>query len=320
MPKRQFFTEETLADALQKTVIPYLTQRRTAWNHTCADGTVLFCLRYDADAPRGSVVLLHGLGECTEKFLELCYYFLKDGLTVLIFDQRGHGRSTRKCERKTIYVRRFSQYVSDLAEVLCDQEEHLPAPHYLFAHSMGGAVSALYLERHPAFFEKALLSSPMIAVKYRGIPRPLVRWMCAGAALLGAGKRRPFLLHPAREPQEEAFAYASGTSEARFDAYQQIKIAEPLYRNAKPSYSWTREALACTGQILARGAPERIRAEVLLLAAEQEHLVERAEQEQFIARVPHGTLVTVKDAKHELYYAHDAVLHPYLDTVLDFFS
>ncbi len=320
MQSRELIFEHTLAERLCDTVRPYLAARRTVFRHTCADGTELHCVRYNADTPRGSVCVVHGLGECTEKFLELCYYFLQDGLTVLIYDQRGHGLSTRLCERKTIYVRRFSQYVSDLCELLSAEQEHLPAPRYLYAHSMGGAVSALYLERGGEFFRAAALSSPMISVKYRGLPRPLTGWLCGMAALCGRGKRRPFMLHPAREPHEESFAYASGTSEARFDAFQQIKTAEPLYRNTKPSYSWTREAIACRGRILKKGAPERIKTRVLLLSAEHEHLVENADQHAFIARVPGGQLITVKDTKHELYYAHDAVLHPYVNTILDFFS
>ncbi len=320
MPNRVYFTGKEIAQALTEQILPYLDARRTAWRHKTADGTELHCVRYDADTPRGSVVLVHGLGECTEKFRELCYYFLKDGLTVLVYDQRGHGLSTRKCERKTTYVHRFGEYVDDLAALLAQQQAHLPAPRYLFAHSMGGGVSALYLERGGDFFARALLSSPMIAVKYRGIPRPLVGALCATAALFGAGKRRPFMLHPAREPQDEAFAYSSATCEARWSAYQQCKVREALYRSTKPSYAWTREALRCPRKILAKGAPERIRAEVLLLAAEHEHLVERAEQELFIARVPQGRLVEIKGAKHELYFAHDEILHPYLDTVLNFFA
>ncbi len=320
MPTREFLSASSLGDALRDTVRPYLLARRSEWVHQTADGTELFCVRYEADAPRGSVVLVHGLGECTEKFLELCYYFLRENLTVLIYDQRGHGRSTRIDDRRVIHVHRFSQYVEDLAELLAATAELLPAPRYLFAHSMGGAVSALYLEKGTDFFAKAVLSSPMIGVKYQGIPRPVVRWMCRGISLLGAGKRKLFLLHNAREPHEEDFTFASGTCKARFDAYLQIKTAEPLYRNAKPSGAWLREALGCHGKILKKGAPESIRAEVLLLAAEKEHLVELRDQQKFIARVPRGSMVTVADAKHELYYAHDAVLHPYLNTVLDFFS
>ncbi len=320
MSTREFLSASTLADALRDTVVPYLRARRNEWVHKTGDGAELLCVRYAADEPRGSVVIVHGLGECTEKFLEMCYYFLQENLTVLLYDQRGHGRSTRIPERRVIHVHRFSQYVDDLAELLAATAEQLPAPRYLFAHSMGGAVSALYLERGTDFFEKAVLSSPMIGVKYRGVPRPLVRWMCQGASLLGAGKRKLFLLHNAREPHEEAFAYASGSCEARFDAYQQIKTAEPLYRNAKPSCAWLGEALGCHGKILKKGAPERIQTEILLFAAEKEHLVELADQQKFIARVPKGKMVTVKDAKHELYYAHDAILHPYLDQILDFFT
>lgn len=320
MPTREFLQADTLQAALADTVLPYLRARRREFVHKTADGTELFCVRYEADAPRGSVVLVHGLGECTEKFSELCYYFLRENLTVLIYDQRGHGRSTRIPRREIIHVRRFDEYVDDLGELLLAEEEHLPAPRYLFAHSMGGGVSALYLERGTDFFAKALLSSPMIGVKYLGIPRPLVRWGCHIATMLGAGKCKPFVLHDAREPHEEAFAFASGTCEARFDAYLQIKIAEPLYRNAKPSCTWLREALSCHGKILKKGAPERIRTEVLLLAAEQETLVQLQDQQKFIARVPRGSMKTVEGTKHELYYAHDAVLHPYLNTVLDFFS
>lgn len=59
------------------------------------------------------------------------------------------------------YVADFEDYVVDLKQfhdqvIMADQ----PAKLFLLAHSMGGAISALYLERWPDDIKAAVLSSP----------------------------------------------------------------------------------------------------------------------------------------------------------------
>ena len=109
-----YLTEATYAADMQKTAVPYILARRRETTLTAADGKPLFVQSYTADDPRGTVFLVHGFSESAEKFRELIYDCLTRGLSVLIYDQRGHGRSFRNAPTRVTHVDRFEQYVEDL--------------------------------------------------------------------------------------------------------------------------------------------------------------------------------------------------------------
>ena len=184
---------ENYAGTMDQVVLPWLYRRRRDFSLPGAQGKPLPVSCYAAEAPRGTVLLVHGFTENGEKYAELIHSLLKNRLSAVIWDQRGHGRAWRDPEIDDLsltHVDDFEAYVEDMATV-CDRVMgEMPGPWYLFGHSMGGAVAALYLERRPGAFERAVLCAPMIAPNLMGIPRGVVRALCAGASILGWEKRR----------------------------------------------------------------------------------------------------------------------------------
>ncbi len=316
---RDFLCEHELFTAMRSEVLPFLSSRRRAGHFAGYDGNPLRFVRYDADRPRGTVLMLHGLNESTEKYREMIYYFLKDGLSVLIFDQRGHGRSHRAVKAGLVYVHRFAEYVRDARRAIKGPLSTCPAPYFLFGHSMGGAVAALLLEygKHP--FARAILSSPMVRTfRYPHIPPALVGLACSAVSAIGLGKRGVSIRK--KHAREEDFANSCALSRARFDAYASLKQMQPKYASGTITFSWTREAIGVTRHILAKGAPEGVTIPVHIYSAERDHLVEPAEQRELAARLPKGKFIPVAGSKHEIYMASDDILHPYLDSILDFFN
>ncbi|MEY3253227.1 MAG: hypothetical protein RL227_2200, partial [Pseudomonadota bacterium] len=64
---------------------------------TTRDGTTLALSRWAAAsgaAPRGQVLIVHGLGEHAARYAHVAAALNAEGWSVLGFDQRGHGRST----------------------------------------------------------------------------------------------------------------------------------------------------------------------------------------------------------------------------------
>jgi lysophospholipase len=263
-------------------------------------------------------MILHGLNESTEKYAELIAYFLQEGFSVLIYDQRGRGRSVRSAPARRIHIDRFEEYVEDARCAVQGPLSSCPPPYHLFAHSMGGAVAALLLEgEHP--FARAVLSSPMIQpFRYPLIPPAAVRLLCRAVTLCGGGKKRVLVL---KEPSgEEDFANSCALSEARFNAYAALRKSRPEYASGAISYSWAACAIGVTKKILKKGAPEGVSIPVRIYAAERDHLVENKPARQFAKRLPHGEFVLIKNSKHEIYQASDDILHPYLDSVISFFG
>ena len=314
----RYLDEAHYAGEMEQTVVPYLTARRRETTLTAADGKPLFCQAYDADAPRGTVFLVHGFSESGEKFREMIYYFLTRGFSALIYDQRGHGRSYRNAPARVTHVDKFERYVTDLETVYGAFSDTLPRPYVLFSHSMGGAVSALYLQKHPDHFDKAALCAPMIAPRHDGLPLWVCRLVCGFCVLTGQGKKALFAA--GKEEGPDLFENSCSLSRARFDYYLDLRQKQPVLAGGKPSYAWTYAALGVTRRILKRGGPERVTVPVRVYAAEDDRLVQAGAQQKWVARLPNGALSTVAGSKHEIFNAADPELYGFLDDLFDFMT
>ena len=313
-----YIEETAYEETMKEKVLPYLAERKQEGFLTGFDGARLYWASYMCDHPVCSMVILHGFTESAEKFSELAYYFMQAGCHIYLLEQRGHGRSERAVEDLTLtHVNRFEDYIRDFERFM---EEIVPKdlPRMLHAHSMGGAVAALYMEKHPDVFEKAILSAPMIAPQRGGFPMFAAKLACLVPIVFGKGNRRTFI--SGEYPGHEEFQDSCATSRARFDYYEQIRTATPVFQNFSPTYRWTLEALRVTPKILRKSAPEGIRTEILLLQAELDTMVIPDVQRKFIDRVPRGQLVEVTGAKHEIYRSHDGVLRPVTERMLAFIN
>ena len=311
--------DDSYAEAMDSLILPYLAERRTAVTVKGADSRSLACVTFQAEKPWGTVLIVHGFTENAFKFSEIIFSLLHNGFSVIAYDQRGHGNSWRKpglADTSITHVEHFDEYVDDL-QAVCDQVlSRFPEPRAVFCHSMGGAVTALYLEQHPGVFSRAVFCAPMIAPNRGGIPQPLAMALCAAARLIGHGNRHLFSSQPYHGPED--FATSCTNDPARFAWYDAVKAAHPEYQNSCPTYTWVKESLTVTKRILSDGAPERIACPALLFTAELDGSVLPEPQKAFIDRIPKGRHQLVAGAKHEIYRCSDAVLFPWWKTVLAF--
>lgn len=307
------------ADAMDRAVIPALTACRHDRAVKGAGGRPLFASRFDAREPAGTVVIVHGFTENTEKYAEVICALLGAGFSVVAYDQRGHGRSWRDpqiADPSLTHVDDFDEYVEDLEAVCAQVLEGMPKPWALFAHSMGGAVAALYLMRHPGVFERAVLCAPMIAPCLYGLPQWAARLLCGTMHALGKDKARVFGSKPYRGP--ESYASGCATGRERFDWYDALKARTPEFQNNGPTYGWTAQAIRASRMLLSPGAAEKIDAQVLLYTAEDDRSVLPGPQARFAARLRRGTRTLVPGSRHEIYRSKDAVLFPWWQQVATF--
>ncbi|MDF2667980.1 MAG: lysophospholipase, partial [Paenibacillus sp.] len=64
------------------------------WN--CADGTAMYACEWSPELRRDTkavIGIVHGMGEHTGRYSHVAQRFNEDGYAVLLFDQRGHGRT-----------------------------------------------------------------------------------------------------------------------------------------------------------------------------------------------------------------------------------
>jgi len=125
------------------------------------DGTRIFFRQWRQSQAQGAVVLVHGLGEHSGRYDELVGVFLQAGLSVRIYDQRGHGRS----EGARGSVRHGDDYLNDLKLVLDDFAAQEGVTPWLFGHSMGGLVAARFATSGLSQVQGLILSSPALALQ-----------------------------------------------------------------------------------------------------------------------------------------------------------
>jgi len=310
------------AQVMQGEVLPFLKACETALSLPGDGGAPLYCCRWDADTPKGTVLIVHGFTENAFKFSELIYSLLQNGFTVVAYDQRGHGRSGRdekvKADPSLVHVDDFDEYVRDM-RIVCDRiMRDAPMPRMLFCHSMGGAVSALFMEDDPAFFSRAALCAPMIAPAHANVPLWATKAICGAAGMLGKRKKRIFISKPYAGP--ESFASSCATGKARFDWYEAERGKEPLFRTNGASYGWLRESLNVTKKILRPGAVEKIGLPVRIWSGDKDDIVLPDPQIAFTGRLPNGDRRVVPGAKHEIYRSQDEILFPWWHEVLTFLN
>jgi len=312
--------EEGYADTMTDKVLPALEAIRVEKRVPAGRGE-LYSAFYPCGGAQGTVVIVHGFTSTEAKYAELICSLNRNGWAVLAYDQRGHGRSWRPARGNDLsltHVDRFEDYVDDLDAVLSAWRKDMPEPWVLFSHSMGGAVSGLYLQAHAQTFRRAVLSSPMIAPSTAGVPAWATLAVCRCAALLGRRDRRMFISKPYAGPED--FATSCTTSRARFEWYEGIKARNPALTNNGPTYGWTEEAVRVTKKLLAKGAVEKLTLPVRVYSAGLDTVVLIPPQKAFVDRLPQGELVTVAGAKHEIFRSVDSVMVPWWESVLAFLS
>lgn len=122
------------------------------------DGLTLHLSHWPLTAPKGMVVLLHGLCEYGQRFAETAQRLNEAGWSVVAPDLRGHGRS----EGPRGAMTRDDDYLHDVATLMdLVKKAHPQLPVVLFGHSMGGALAARFASAHALPFEDAAWARPI---------------------------------------------------------------------------------------------------------------------------------------------------------------
>jgi alpha-beta hydrolase superfamily lysophospholipase len=254
------------------------------------DGAVLRGRAWPArGAPRGTVVVVHGLGEHVGRHAGVAAFLAAQGFDVLGFDQRGHGRSDGPRGR----IPRDEALLEDLAAVLDRaRAAHRGGALLLLGHSLGGAVAARFVAEALAPAPRPwsrpvdglVLSSPALKTHAGPATRAAARVLGAlGPDLaLGNGLSPDWL---SRDPAVAA-AY-------RADPLVHDRIAPRLAR-----------FLFAAGPAVLAAAP-RWRVLTVLLWAGADRCVDPAGSAAFRAAAPPGTVAgtAFPTLLHEIFHA-----------------
>lgn len=229
---------------------------------SAADGEQLFYRFQTGIQSEKTILLIHGHGEHSGRYLKF-FSRLKDlGRPIGIFDLRGCGRSGGY----SVYVSRFEDYINDVSSFLdfLKTKYQVCLPICLFGHSLGGLIAAAWALERDGQISKLILSSPLFGIPMASAVRLLVkvldplvsRWIIKNPVRAG------FLTH---DP-EEVKRY----------------LADPLIRRSI-TVRLAREMLRYTDFF--RKGKVQFPFPVYILMAEKDYIVDPAATRRFFDRV-----------------------------------
>lgn len=124
------------------------------------DDTQLFVQEFcTKDEAKAVIVMVHGIGEHSSRYLHWAERFVENGIAFLTYDQRGHGLS----EGQRGVISSYEDFLKDIDIIL--NKAHLiypDLPIVLYGHSMGGGEVLNHLLRKNSNYIGVISTSPWI--------------------------------------------------------------------------------------------------------------------------------------------------------------
>ena len=271
------------------------------------DGAELRFARWAPPAGRkGTVCVFTGRSEQIEKYFETVRDLCERGFAVAMIDWRGQGHSSRRLrDPRKGYVRDFADFEIDV-ETFVQQVvlPDCPPPYFALAHSMGGAVMLRLAHAGKRWFDRMVLSAPMIDLPGHATSFParallkILRFTGQGSRYIPGGSDAL--------TGTESFVNNPFTSDpVRFARNAAILEEDPTLGIGSPTVAWADTAIRTMRGFRAADYPLQIRQPILMLAASNDTIVSTAAIEEFAYHLRAGSHLVIAGSKHEILQEQD---------------
>jgi lysophospholipase len=271
------------------------------------DGAELRFARWPALAGRkGTVCVFTGRSEHIEKYFETVRDLRERGFAVAMVDWRGQGHSSRRLrDPRKGFVRDFFDYEVDV-ETFVQQVvlPDCPPPYFALAHSMGGTVLLRVAYAGKRWFDRVVLTAPMIDLPGHSTSFParalirMLRLFGQGGSYIPGGSDG--LTGTA------SFLNNKLTSDpVRYARNAAILEEDPTLGLGSPTVAWVDAAFRAMLGFRASDYPSQIRQPLLMLAASNDSIVSTAAIEEFAYHLRAGSHLVIAGAKHEILQEQD---------------
>lgn len=271
------------------------------------DGATLRFARWPAlGNRRGTVCIFTGRSEFIEKYFETVRDLRDRGFAVAAIDWRGQGHSSRALrDPRKGYIRRFSDFENDVETFVREiMLPDCPPPYFALAHSMGGAVMLRLAHAGRRWFDRMVLSAPMIDLPGRRTgwaartALRLMRLAGSGRAYIPGGNAKSLELQP--------FENNPLTSDpVRYARNAAILAEDPTLGIGSPTVAWADSAFRTMLEFKELQYPRQIRQPILMVAAGSDTVVSTPAIEEFAYHLRAGSHLVIPGARHEILQEQD---------------
>jgi lysophospholipase len=255
---------------------------------------------------KAKLVILPGRLEPLIKYSELIYDLKDLNYSVYILDHRGQGQSGRILKDPQIqYVDDYDDYVQDLGTFIDTVvQPKSNSKLFMLAHSMGGAIGALYLKKFPYDFKAVVLSSPMFEINTHQFPYLFAYGICTAACAFG--KCASYAL------EQKGYEFGNSSplgqvtlSLARHQMNEKIFIEHPETQMGGVSYKWLLESFKAMDNIAKMKQPLEV--PILLLQAGEDFLTRPTGQDDFCKLHNKCQKIKLERSRHEILMERDFI-------------
>ncbi|WP_353370379.1 alpha/beta fold hydrolase [Aliiglaciecola sp. NS0011-25] len=314
--------DETLVEKRNQQFIEPFWQRNVINGYFLGKQKVRIAYAYVINPnPIGSIAISSGRIETLLKYKELVFNLYHAGFSVFIHDHRGQGLSGRMLDDpEKGYVADFADYVADFKlffdQVISPNSVHKPI---LLSHSMGAAISSLYLLTHPGDFAKCIMSAPMFGIR-PALPKWLSCLLIESYTLLNhVFGKSPWYFIGQSKYNPKAFAINELTHcQQRYKIFRDTYEANPQCKLGGVTTAWLKQADKTMSFIQKNAAAITI--PVLLLQAGDDRVVNNAKQTQVAAKMLNCELMRIENASHEIFFETEDIRDQSLRAILRFLA
>lgn len=271
----------------------------------------------------GTLLLMHGRGEFIEKYADIIAHYVGLGFTVVTFDWRGQGLSTRilRDEPRKGHIHDFDAYVRDLQIVI---EKGVlpdcPLPLMGLAHSMGGLLALHMLVRKPLWFDRMVLSVPLLRFNVGTASHQAIARGSTWATRLGLGQYYPPSVGDTLSGSAPFKTNPVSSDAKRYAAVSSMLADHPDLGLGGPTFGWLSRMAGGMERVWDQEFLDRIKTPCMFVQAGHDEVVSPDAIERMAAAVPTATLLRLPRSKHEPMFERDAVRDLFLAATEAFFS
>lgn len=298
-------------------IVPHF-EKQTLKYFTTKDNKEIAYKTFLVKNAKANIIISSGRTESMVKYQELIYDLNANTYSVYIHDHRGQGFSQRVAKDTQLgHVNNFFNYVEDMKQFV-DSVVPKKQNRFLLAHSMGGAIASLYVEKYKEDFNGLVLSSPMHQPDL--ISSGTTKIVCKLIQHRKSNLNNYIIGEKSYDDEQRVFELNKLThSSLRYDIMNHSYKTYPSTKIGGPSVNWVKEA--CRTSKKSVEMAKELRVPTLLVQAEKDEIVNLQPQNEFCNRASAWCRgVQIDDAYHELFIEKDEIRNKALTAIFMFFE